>query len=336
MPKEVLVDDPAKVQTIGEASQVLTLEGDDRTLSLEAVLQPEIQDRFQPCDKKIFTALVSRNVFWVKFKVTQIINEDIWLHIESAHIRELDLYLVDSRGKLVDELHTGVSRDLENKAVDLNTFFFPLQQRDQTGEYTCYIRVISLMSLELPFRVGTFEELTNQNVIAQGLAMAFLGLMLMMILYNAFLYGLIKEKIYLLYTIHLVLAMVSVLFISNHIIFRDYAPTLWMHDNFAFWVTANYISTNVFSIHYLRLKSNLRWVYLLLLWTIPVFILIATLGLFFPTKMIIPGQILSVIDGLAILGAAYYLLFNHKAPNIAFTLGYTAGIISLIVTGGVL
>ncbi len=170
---------------------------DPGSRSIQAILQPTIQSKFQKYNQDEPSFGGTTDAIWFKFTAGNVTDKQFFLHIGSAFIDSIALYAVTNNQVREVQL-SGDNYVFTNRPLKVNTFLFPLNIK--SGEQQEYLlRVKTMQPFFFPLRVGTldtFMEDTHKLDLIQGI---YLGFMLLIFLYNLFLYFSTKENIYLYY-----------------------------------------------------------------------------------------------------------------------------------------
>lgn len=162
--------------------------------------QPHNQP-WQPLRKVTANFGFSSEVCWFRLTLKTARNapQDWVLRIDNALLAEVDFYLVAKGQALpVDQQRAGLSVPFSERRLPYHRIALPLVLPPDS-EHTVLLRVRSPYSLQLPmvFQTRTeFEQHSHTSIMIQGL---FIGGMIIMMLYNLFLYFAIREQMYLLY-----------------------------------------------------------------------------------------------------------------------------------------
>lgn len=149
----------------------------------------EVQNKtFQPHTKDVFSTPATRSAIWFKFTVQNHTEEDAWLEIGSLFAWYIDFYAPDNQNQYAQPIQTGSARPQSSKKYRANTFWLPLNQASQPQSQTYYIRIATEFPMELPMYIGTIRALHHQKETNDILTGGFVGVILIMFLYNGFLY----------------------------------------------------------------------------------------------------------------------------------------------------
>ncbi len=165
--------------------------------NIEEILQPGIQSQFKLYNQDVPNFGSISDAVWFRFTVTKEANKDFYLQIGSPFIDSIALYAVN--GSQVQEVQlSGDNYVFSQRAVKVTTFLFPLNV-PMGAKQTYLLRTKTMQPFFFPLRIGTlgsFMENTHKLDFIQGI---YLGFMLLILLYNLFLYFSIRENIYLYY-----------------------------------------------------------------------------------------------------------------------------------------
>ncbi len=170
----------------------------EQTLSLEHILQQEqpwIQSR---ASEPSFGFNVGQ--VWLTWKVFNNEKEarDLFIEVGYSALDYVDLYTVNSNGN-IQSFHVGDQKPFNQRPIDHRHFILPVKM--EAGETrTFYLRVNTTGTLKIPLTLwdqNYFYQRNQHNLVAQGL---YFGIMLVMTLYNLFLYFSVRHPSYLFYT----------------------------------------------------------------------------------------------------------------------------------------
>jgi PAS domain S-box-containing protein len=306
---------------------------EDKTgkLSLSDILQPEQQAQFSRPTQTVLSRPASTSCFWFKITFQNQTAEDAWLELGTAHAWYIDFYTPNDSGDYAPPYLTGIMRPEKPRLYDISkSFWFPLNKAHDTQTKTYYLRISTEMPLEVPLQIGTLRSLHQDKNKWDFAISLYAGLMLITLLYHAFLYVSTREKIYGLYLIHLLYAWISPTFLAG------YAPQemMWLYQYYLLWQSTGYLFLAKFCVEYLCLKHDYPHLYMLLLgqgW----FML-----LFFPAVVLLGGRLVHWIDFFQIcvllmcvscLVVGYYLAFKGNKSARFYVLGWTFFLSSLFI-----
>ena len=140
---------------------------------------------------------MSQKTYWCKLEVeNQLENQYIKFH--EPLIDEIDVYFAKD-SQLIRKSKTGASTNFHNREIAVSNFHFKLPK----GNYTCYIKFKSNFNLQVPVSTGLLKDLVEKQHSVDFLLALYFGLMLIMIIYNFFVYLSTRDRSYLFYILYI-------------------------------------------------------------------------------------------------------------------------------------
>ncbi|WP_108869089.1 sensor histidine kinase [Aquimarina aquimarini] len=192
---EIILDDSMELLDIG--TQTHYLEDSSLELSIEEVVI-DIQNKFKKHSQETINFSSTASAYWLKFKVTKAIGDYHYLNVGSAYIDSISLYEFDEKNKLLSIRHTGDNLPFNSREIKVGNYLFALDFEKNITR-TFYLRVKSDQPLFFPLRVGTLANFAAYEHDLDFLQGIYFGFMLLIFLYNLFLYFSTRERIYLYY-----------------------------------------------------------------------------------------------------------------------------------------
>ena len=233
------------------------LEDNSKELSIEQVLSKPFASVDSVQGRNLAFGY-SESAYWIKFDVVNNTSMSDWL-IEVGYpiLDEVDMYLVKD-GSLQAQYKTGDHLPFAERPFSHRNFLFPLEIRS-SEKVSVYLRVVSTSSVRIPLHFWEKQHFFEQDqfkLAGQGI---YFGILIIMMLYNLFIFFSIKEKAYLHYVFY-VASYIIVQASLNGVGYQFFIPD---------WVTLNdkaivYSLSLVilfgcsFSVNFLNLKFNHR------------------------------------------------------------------------------
>lgn len=192
----ILLDDSAELQDIGK--QTYYLEDASLGLSIEEIINNNLETPFKSYSQETINFSSTASAYWLKFKVTKTIPGNFFLNVGSAYIDSISLYELDEKNKLISTRHTGDDLPFDTREIEVGNYLFALDF-DEGATRTFYLRVKSDQPLFFLLRVGTLSNFVAYEHDLDFLQGIYFGFMLLIFLYNLFLYFSTRERIYLYY-----------------------------------------------------------------------------------------------------------------------------------------
>jgi two-component system, NtrC family, sensor kinase len=178
---------------------------EDQTNSLS--FKEVILKEFTPSKSPVPNLGISKSNFWIKIPITnKTENEHLILELSLAIIDYVELYYYD--GNQVKTIKTGDAYPFDKREYKGPHYLFDLNI--PTGETkTYYLNVRSNEALQLPLKVGTIVNVYTQIKNRDLLSGIYFGIMLVMILYNLFIYFSVRDKSYLYYVVYIICILLT-------------------------------------------------------------------------------------------------------------------------------
>ncbi|MCE3226551.1 MAG: pgtB [Bacteroidetes bacterium] len=178
------------IQLGGPTIQVF--EDESGSLSVTDVLSRQ----FKVNEKVTPNLGVSASVFWLKFSVRNVNEENMFLKLAYPNLDEVELYEVTSEIHLLSS--TGKNEKFFERNHNDPGYIFDLNlKKEMSGTYLMKIR--SGGQIMAPLYIGNEKavlESTRRENLFVGI---YIGLILIMFLYNIFIYFTVKDRVYLYY-----------------------------------------------------------------------------------------------------------------------------------------
>jgi serine phosphatase RsbU (regulator of sigma subunit) len=317
---------------IGES--ISYLKDDSGTFSFEEVLSQN--QKFTASKQKELNFGYTSDVIWVKITINNESDFNDWLlNLDNDNINYIGFY--QKKQERWIKRQTGNYLPFATKEIKNTGFVFSLDVSKSTSK-TYYLRIETETAFILPFHIQRPVHFHNHRILKTLYYGVFFGILLVMAIYNLFIYLTLKDKNYLFYvfTIIATLAAFSTISGYNFMLFWQKNPVLntWSPR---FSTVSLIISSAIFSTHFLRLKKHARTLHTLLLLNIGIAALGTLLHFFIPVKginnLIAIYHIILLITAGAIvwrkgdLSGKYYLF--------AWTFYFLGGLIATLKNNGV-
>jgi len=194
-----LFADSSKIERINGIKYFEIFKDNSNTISISEIKK----QKFIPCIQEIPNLGVTSSSFWIKLHIKNTTSSNnILLEIAQPTIDEIEFYTVDFKGE-IKHIQSGEQIPFYNKKYKYPNFIFDIHL--PTGETnTFYIKVKSGEQIMLPISIGPAQLIHESNATKDTLFGVYFGIILVMILYNFFIYLTIKDKMYLLYVIYII------------------------------------------------------------------------------------------------------------------------------------
>lgn len=180
------------------SSAITWLEDSSSELTFDQVRSLPHQ-AFSPADAYTFNQGYTSSSYWLKFNLNfsaDLINSHWLLEIPFPLLDYIALYTPKNvNGYSV--IHTGDRSPFEQRNIDTTDFVFGIQPNQQLNTY--YLHIKTQDSLQVPLYLWREDAFPKHIAQTKGLQGIYFGIMIVMILYNLFIYLSVRERSYLFY-----------------------------------------------------------------------------------------------------------------------------------------
>jgi signal transduction histidine kinase len=183
---------------------IYLLEDKTNRLAIEEIVA---SNNFEKTKTTVPNFGITSSSIWVKVSIqNKTKTSSLILQLNQAIIDEVDFYSFNNATKQFDVVKRG-----EYQTFDLRKYLTPDYLFDLNIPFdsvqTIFMRIQCKENMQLPLFLGTpyavFNNYLNKNI-ASGI---YMGIMIVMILYNLFIFGIFREKSYIYYAIYIVLIL---------------------------------------------------------------------------------------------------------------------------------
>jgi serine phosphatase RsbU (regulator of sigma subunit) len=263
----IILDNPSKVSMVG--TSVFFLEDKENKLSIEDILQTSYQEQFKNREQETPQFANTTSTIWGKFTVKNTEKTKYLLEIATPLLTNINFYSPTTNGYQIQKV--GSILPFASRPILMNNYLFELTtEQDTTQIKTFYIQVNSMHPMTIPIKIGTptaFMQKTHQEDLGYGI---YFGIMVVMALYNLFVFFTLRDKTYLYYVFYVLFVAIAYgtdkgytnefLWVNNEYL-NFYFPTLIsLTGIFIVLFTTSFLHT---SIHTPRLhKGFYFWVFI--------------------------------------------------------------------------
>ena len=319
--------DQSKIQFQKESDLLLVgkqtyfLEDKEGKLSIEDILNPEIQSRFQLNQKTIFAQKPTNSAFWLKLNIENQTGKDVWLELGSTFLWTIDYYALND-GKYVLVTSTGAQRPEVNKAYPSNLFWLPLGNQKEQNIF--YVRIFTQRPIAIPIQVGSILSLGQNKTKQDFIIAAAVGIIVVMFFYNVFLFFSTKDKLYFWYFCYVLFTLPTLLHLHNFPILKFIFPekiALFLDSHPFVWFYLPIIFISKFTIQFLDLHKRPIVKSIVPLLNVYALVIVGFLDCFSIVQhyaLVRFNQIISQIGISYLLFLSLYIWLKEKKINVRF------------------
>ncbi len=272
----------------------------------------------------------SPHTYWFRFALPAQAHERL-LELDYALLDNISFYRL-KKGKIVETILTGDQYNFSERPIKHRAFLFPLPKTDQ--EQTILLKIRSTSAVQFSLTVwpnNTFFEREQNFLIEHGL---YYGVVLVMSLYNLFLFFRVKDNVYVYYVIYVSIFAINQLTLSGFA-FQFLWPNVptWNEKSLAVLSPIALVCALLFVNAFLKVKINYPKIYKFTSLLIIVSLIATAASIVYPYSMMIPYVAsLAIVISSTILTVSYYVMFNRRYKyDVYFSAAWSALLIGVAI-----
>ena len=303
----------------------------DSTGKLDFSQIRNLNNSFKPTNSNVPNLGISGNSNWLKFKLTN--NSDFQnfiLNLSNPIIDNVNFYTV--KNQQIDSTSYTNYNPLSERDFKHQFYLFPISL--QKGEsIECYLKLKSGQQILAPITLISDKEIITTISDADTRAGLYLGIMLVMFMYNLFIYFTVRDKDYIVYCHYIfwvTITQATLLGYSHRFLWKE---NLWLSQNMLIVCGAmSGVATILFAKSFLHTKSYVPRSNRVLDLTIVIYIIaIATLFFGTPTAAFQIVNMNAAFVSIFIIYVAWIVYRRKYAPARYFLLSWSIFFVSILV-----
>jgi len=326
----VLIDTEVNQSYIGK--NIYLYQDTSGSLNFEQIRA--LKHQFRRSNSSIPDFGVSLNNNWIRF--TLVNNSDldkVILNLSNPIIDNVSLYTIQNL--TIDSVRYSNYESLENRVYKHQFYLFDISIK-KGDSVECYLSLKSNEQVLVPLRLRSEKQLLTTISNADTRTSLYLGIMLVMLLYNLFIFFAVRDKDYIVYCHYIfwvTLTQATLLGYSHRF--------LWPHNS---WLSHNMIvicgamsgiATILFAKSFLHTKKFIPRLNIVLNLTIAIYIIamfVQALG--YPTIAFQIVNVNAVLVSLLIIYVAWSVYRKNYTPASYFLLSWSIFFVSILVFVG--
>ncbi len=180
----------------------LFIEDKDSRFSSKDFGNSEFQNSFKPAEQKNFNFGLTASAIWYKFTLENVTGDKWLLQAANPTVQEVTLYVLRSTGS-VDSVSLSLLHKMSERQWKNNNFLFTLPFPDSVKQ-TYILRITANHAMSIPPLIATEESFFVRNHYHDIWQGAYIGFILVMVLYNFFVFLSVRDRSYLYYIIYMI------------------------------------------------------------------------------------------------------------------------------------
>jgi len=178
--------------------------------------------QYKKSESKFPNLLITPYSYWIRFTIkNNVPGKTLALQITQPMIDNIDFYQINN-GTVIKSNFSGQIRPFNTRLIKHQTFIYPINISAGESD-TFYLHVNSGKQLILPIYLGTLEQVIDSALTKDISFGAYIGIIMVMLLYNLFIYITIRDKNYLYYVLYLAIVLITQACMEGYI-FRFVLP----------------------------------------------------------------------------------------------------------------
>ncbi len=318
-------------------------EDQDDKASIIDIINLDKTNKLHHLEKEVFNRPATKSAFWFKITTRNLTPEDLWLEVGSNYAWYIDFYTPDSIGQYKQVILSGTMRPDSLKLYKTNFFWLPLNKANDDSAKTYYFKVKSGMTFEMPLEIGTIRSLTKNKDTNDFITAGFIGIMLIMFLYNLFIYLSTKDKIYIYYLGYILLMGLGQPYANGYPFIQEleflFFTKQWWNEYFLFWHPITYFFVGEFCIRYLDLKNQSKKLFYFIRTQVVI------LAVLFPLLTLIGFQFVELVNYIqplilllyfSCLTTGFYFVYKKHKRAYFYVAGWSFMILGAFIFFGVI
>src|SRR5450432_2523779 len=316
-------------ESINIIQQVAILQDSTGVLSFKQVSSEQFENKFILNEQKISNLGSTLLPIWCRFKIKNYSDQKLVLTINNSQIEWLDLFILNNN----TFTHKSISayRPFNRREILLNKCSFLLDiPKDSTQTY--YLRLQTQNGLQFPLKLSTLAslvEIEQPKAILYGI---YIGIMIIMILYNLFIYIAIRDNSYLFYILYVsFMALTNVT--DKGLAFEFLWPSYPVLNHY---VTIAGCLTGIFAVlfamsflHISRYSKTLKWIFYGIIFSYFISMTIILLQERFIGLIV--SEFLTILATITLLSAGIIVYRKGYKPALFYLLAWTFLLICVII-----
>ena len=181
--------------------EIDVLEDSGQNYSISDILSPQVSKKFVRHETEFLENKNPSSAYWIRFKLSnKAADTKQWL-LESFNYRinDLDFYIPDGRGNFIHK-SAGVTRDFSDRVIQHKNLEFTFNPPPKEEYY--YLRYSTEQHTSFQFVIRSVLYFTSYALTEYFMLGVFYGMILVVAVYNLFLFFSIRDRAYLYYVLY--------------------------------------------------------------------------------------------------------------------------------------
>lgn len=306
-------------------------------LKIEDVTSASVIKQFNASSEDILNFNITKSAIWCKFSATTSQNADWLVEYQNSSNNKIDLYTF-KKGRLIRTQHAGIPYPKEKRTLLGGRILLDLNLNSgDTLEY--FLRSVGSGPMVISLRASEVRSFFEEDHKLNLLHGMFYGIMLLMVLYNLFLYFTNRDKVYVYYIFYIIFSTLFIAFFIGYIyILPEFF--LFMFNRFPVLVPSLFgFFGLLFTIEFLNTKKlapKLHKAIMIFIMLVLLPLALAIVG--YPHESVSIIQVFGIVLAILSFATGITVLRKGYRPAKFYVIGFGAymlGLVILIVTNAI-
>jgi hypothetical protein len=193
------------------SNQFLFFEDKTNTLSLEDVIK---SNSFKPIDREVPNYDVTKSTIWGKLKITCTQDEQWYLTFDPPTFNEVSVFQKRGNDTWVEKKE-GNAVATQLKTLPVNHLFFKLDVKPGDTTFIVF-KLRDYYPVQIDIKAGTLTAFMQKFHYNDLFNCTCFGIIIMMMLYNLYLFITQKERVYLFYVLYVFLTLTFIIYLDGY------------------------------------------------------------------------------------------------------------------------
>lgn len=323
----IVFKDDSKTMSIGSLVGIYS----DKTNSL-SFDQVRKLNKFEYKNQNTPNLSISRSTHWVKLEIQNQSNtKKLILELEYPIIDELVFYSENKTGGF-DSILSGELRKYSARQIDNQNYLFNLNC-DTAGVRTFYLKVKSGEQVQLPLILGTPKEVFEELIVKDLVFGLYLGIIIVMAIYNLFIYISVRDKSYLYYVTYIFFVGLTQVVLQGYGFKYLWPNSVWLVMQSTFLVPVlNGWTAILFVKNFLNTKENYKkgdTILNVIFIFYTICLVLSLLEEFYWAQNLV--QVTAMVGSVLTIHIAYAIGKRGYRPAIYFLIAWSIFLLSIVV-----
>lgn len=325
--KLIVFKDETKTMNVG--SMVGIYSDKSNSLSFDQIRE---LDKFEYKNENTPNLSISRSTHWVKLNIqNQTKLENLVLELEYPIIDEIVFYSKNISGGY-DSILSGEIRKYSARQIDNQNFLFYINF-DDVDEREVYLKIKSGEQVQLPLILGTQKELFEELIVKDLVFGLYLGIIIVMAIYNLFIYITVRDKSYLYYVSYIIFVGLTQAVLQGYGFKYLWPNSVWLVMQSTFLVPVlNGWTAILFVKNFLNTKENYKKgdsILNIIFIFYTICLILSLLEEFYWAQNLV--QVTAMVGSVLTIHIAYSIGKRGYRPAVYFLIAWSIFLLSIVV-----